>query len=206
MKTTLTILFIGLLNFTSLAQDKPIETKSITLDQLIGFTVDQIKVRDTSSTKLLRQYCFLIETPTGVMAAEDKVILKQAFRLISKRMNATDSLSIVTYSGYSGLALEQSSAKNNKSILYAIEHLEKSQLSSNKDGISLAYDYMNDHFIDNAENLVIMVRNPNASQQVTNDLNNSNISASNAVPNKKNSAVLITAIALLPELISVIKD
>lgn len=206
MKTTLTILFIGLLNFTSLAQYNPIETKSITLDQLIGFTVDHITVRDTSSIKLLRQYCFLIETPTGVMAAEDKVILKQAFRLISNRMNATDSLSIVTYSGNSGLALEQSSAKNNKAILHAIEHLENSRLSLNKGGMSLAYEYMNDHFIDNAENLIIMIRNPNASQHVTNNLNNSKISDSNAVSRKKNSAVLTTAIALLPELISVIKD
>ena len=71
-----------------------------------------------------------------------------------------------------------------------------------EDGIELAYQFTKDNFIENSENSVVMIRIPNGEGEVTKVESNNSKKATK----KKNNAVVLTAIALLPELISVIKD
>ena len=196
------IITFGLLlfSYTVTSQDKNIETKSVELDNLINFIVEQIDRKTEASEAPLDNIIFLLETPLNDLITEDKVILNQAFKLVSKRLTEDDYISILTYTGFNGIALNQTSPKDLKTILYTIDNLKSSVKEFHEDGIELAYQFANENFIDEAVNTVIMIRNPNAA-------NGEQVAVENTkAPKVKNNVVLITAMALLPELISVIKD
>ena len=196
------IITFGLLlfSYTVTSQDKNIETKSIELDNLINFIVEQIDRKTEASEAPLDNIIFLLETPLNDLITEDKVILNQAFKLVSKRLTEDDYISILTYTGFNGIALNQTSPKDLKAILYTIDNLKLSVKEFHDDGIALAYQFANENFMEEAVNTVILIRNPNAA-------NGEQVTVENTkAPKVKNNVVLITAMALLPELISVIKD
>lgn len=200
MKHLLFTIGILLFSYTVTSQDKNIETKSVELDNLINFIVEQIDRKTEASEAPLDNITFLLETPLNGLLIEDKVILNQAFKLVSKRLTEDDYISILTYTGFNGIALNQTSPKDLKAILYTIDNLKSSVKEFHEDGIELAYEFANENFMDDATNTVIMIRNPNPA-------NGEQVAAENTkAPKVKNNVVLITAMALLPELISVIKD
>ncbi|WP_152604780.1 hypothetical protein [Psychroserpens jangbogonensis] len=196
----LTITF-ALLLITSMAisQEKNIETKSVSIENLISFIVDHIESKTEDSELPTENITFLLQTPANDLLIEHKVILNQAFKLVSKRLTEEDYISIITYTGFNGIALNQTSPKDLKLILYTIENLKLSVKEFYKDGIELAYEYTNENFMEDSINTVIMIRNPKAIQ-------GEHVTVQNAKAAKKNNVVLITAMALLPEIISVIKD
>ena len=85
--------------------------------------------------------------------------------------------------------------------MHAIDDLKSSIKEFHQDGIELTYKYAKDNFNDKAINTIVMVRNPNAKSN-----GNSETTLSIQPKKKKNNAVLITAISLLPELIAIIKN
>ena len=197
----LTITFLALV-FTSIAtgQEKNIETKSVLIDNFISFIVDHIKTKTEASELPADNIIFLLETPANELVVEDKVVLNQAFKLISKRLTETDNISIITHKGFNGVALHQTSPKDIKAILYTIENLKSSVKEFHENGIELAYEFANENFVEDAINTVIMIRNPKA-------LSGEEVTVQNTKSHKtKNNVVLMTAMALLPEIISVIKD
>lgn len=197
----LTLTFVVML-FTSIvtSQDKNIETKSVSIDNIISFIVDTIERKQEDSDLPIQNITFLLQTPVDDLVVEDKIILNQAFKLVSKRLTEDDYISLITYTGFNGVALNQASAKDLKAILYTLENLKSSVKEFHEDGIALAYEHANETFLEDAINSVIMIRNPKASQDEQRSVQNTK------APKQKNNAVLITAIALLPEIISVIKD
>jgi hypothetical protein len=108
-KTRVTIVLMWMLSIIpSDAQEKNIETESVALDNLITFIVDHYNSKsDSTETKNIT---FLIETYSDNFNSEDKVILKQAFKLLSKRLSEVDIISIVTHSHFNGIALNQARA------------------------------------------------------------------------------------------------
>lgn len=200
MKTVLIFMFVTFSVTHSQAQEKNIETQSVSIENFIGFIVEHYKlnVEDASESKNIT---FLIQA-SEYNSIEDAVILKQAFKLLSKRLAEDDVLSIVTYSGINGIALNQCPSKELKKILYVIDNLKESIKEFHDDGIELAYTHTKENFIEDAVNSVVMIRNPNASKDL---VSNSNPKISKKTK-KKSNAVMLTAIALLPELIAVIKD
>ncbi len=198
MKTIFTLMLIIVSVTISTAQEKNIETQSVSIENLIGFIVEHYKlnVEDASEAKNIT---FLIQASEN-NSIEDAVILKQSFKLLSKRLTEDDVISIVTYSGINGVALSQCPSKDIKKILYVINNLKESIKELHEDGIELAYAHAKENFIEDAVNSVVMIRNPNAAKTIV----------SNAVDTKtskkKRNAIMLTAIALLPELIAVIKD
>ncbi|MEH6536104.1 MAG: hypothetical protein V7719_06910 [Psychroserpens sp.] len=205
MKNLITLVIMLLMNYLAIAQEMNVETKSVSIDNLITFIVDAIENKDEESDDAPEHYIFLIQTPVSDLIAEDKVILKQAFKLISKRLALTDHISIVTYSGFSGIALKKTSAKDLKEIMYALEHLKSNVKELHKDGIELAYTYANEQADEDTLSTVVMIRNPKT--MLTRST--ATLAAQTVVPvevSKNNNAVLLTAITLLPQIISVIKD
>ncbi len=177
-----------------------IETKSVSIEQLITFIIEHIEAKEEGSEFPIQNITFLVQVQPNDLALEDKVILKQAFKLISNRLTNDDTISLIAYSGMNGVALKQTSPKQIKGILFAIENLKSSIKEFHSDGIALAYDYAKENFSEESINTVIMIR--------TSNNNNEEHTANQATvtTKKKNNAVLITAIALLPEIISVIKN
>ncbi|MFP4845923.1 hypothetical protein [Winogradskyella sp. PE311] len=200
MKTVTTILFTLMLSMLCQSQEKNIETESVTLDNLITFIVEHYSTQsDSTETKNI---VFLIETYSDKFNIEDSVILKQAFKLLSKRVTEEDLISIVAYSNFNGVALSQVEATNIKKLLYAIEHPKSSVKSFEEDGIELAYEFAKENFVEDADNSVVMIRIPNRTSTIT----ATEVTASKVEPKAKSNAVVLTAIALLPEIIAVIKN
>ena len=194
------IVLVFMTSTASHSQEKNIETESVTLDNLITFIVEHYAiVTDSTETKNIT---FLIETYADSFNIEDSVILKQAFKLMSKRFTGRDLISIVTYSNFNGIALNQIKGTDIKKLLYVIEHPKSSVKTFEDDGIELAYEFAKENFIEDSENSVVMIRIPNRKSVVV----KTESTEAKITSNKKSNAVVLTALALLPEIIAVIKD
>lgn len=198
MKTFFKITCVfAILNFgTIFSQEKNIETHSIDVENFISYIVENYE-RDGDNVYNLH---FLIQTTVNGFSVENKVVLQQGFGLLSKRLSEDNSISILGYSGLNGVALEKNSVKNIKKIMNAIDSFKSSIKAFYEDGISFTYEYVNENFDKTSINRVIMIRIPN-SESTTSEVNSTQKARKN-----KNNAILVTAIALLPEIISVLKD
>jgi hypothetical protein len=200
-KTRVTIVLMWMLSIIpSDAQEKNIETESVALDNLITFIVDHYNSKsDSTETKNIT---FLIETYSDNFNSEDKVILKQAFKLLSKRLSEVDIISIVTHSHFNGIALNQARAKDIKKILHVIEYPKSNINSDETEGIELAYAFTKENFIEDSENSVVMIRMPNRGSEFV----KTELKEVKNITSKKRNTVVLTAIALLPEIIALIKE
>jgi hypothetical protein len=182
------------------AQEKNIETESVSIENFISFIVRNYDTKKDDRTPI--NITFLLQVSEQGYSIEDEVILKQAFKLLSNRLNEDDTISLISYSGLNGIALKQCSVKELKQILYTLDNFKTCIEEFHKDGIELGYAYAKENFVDEAVNSVVMIRNPNSTN------NSSFYKAQLTVEpkKKKNNAVILMAITLLPEIISVLKD
>jgi len=217
MKKVIHLLVFLLVFIDAKAQN--LETKSVSLDNFISFIADNFplestnkedKNEDKNEDKITgHQIVFLLETTKKNFSSEDEIILKQAFKFLSNRLTEDDTISIVLYSGQNGLLLDSESPKEIKKVLHALNNVKDNLIENYDDGISQAYNFANNNFDEEVNNTVIMVRNPDAKEEVkTKSLNNDTVTQLEAKTskNKNGSLVWLTAISLLPELIQVIKD
>jgi hypothetical protein len=198
MKNQITLTLVCLLSYAVSGQEMAIETKSVAIENVISYVIENIDRSSQGDSLSIKNITFLVQSSPNGLSIEDKVILKQTFKLVSKRLSENDHVSIIAYSGINGVSLKKTSPKELKKIMYALENFKSSIKELHIDGIELAYAYAKENFEENAINTVVMIRNPNA----VNAINTQN----SVVPKKRNNTILITAIALLPEIISVIKD
>ncbi len=99
---------------------------------------------------------FLIDT-SGSMDAPDKLpLLKRAFGLLLDQLSANDTVSIVTYAGSAGIALEPTSADNKAQIMAAIDQLYAGGGTAGAEGIELAYRLAEQAKIADGTNRVIL--------------------------------------------------
>lgn len=185
------------------SQERRVETESVTLENLFTFIVDHFEEGGKP-----QNVTFLLKTHASPFSDEDKFVLKQTFKLLSKRLTEKDFVSIATYNHYSGIALQKSEATNLKKMLHVVEYPKENIEAFAKDGIEFAYKYANVNFQEGYGNKVIMVRLPERKNIATATTTSQNLVA-NATPKKNKgtgAAVVLSALALLPEIIQVIKD
>ena len=194
INTTIVIFF----SLQLFAQEIRIETQSIMIDDLISFVVENYDADDSE----LRNIAFLIQTNDNKVGIEDKIILKQAFKIISDRLNEESRLSLITYFKFNGVALKPTSPKELKLILHTLNDLKGSIPQFYKDGIQLAYSHTEQNYIEDAENSVVMIRIENKAENEVLTVKDEKKKESK----KKKDVLLATAIGLLPEIISLIKD
>lgn len=185
----------------SSAQQKNILTKSVNLKELISFVVDNYP-KQTEELQEPRHINLLLQVGESGYNAEDRILIHQSLKLLSQRLGEEDLITITTYSQLNGIALEQANPKDIKLLFYTIDNLKQSIKEFHEDGIALAYSYMEENFTEDMQHSVVMVRNSSPSSKLV-----THASFSTKKQKKGNgNAVVLTAIALLPELISVIKD
>ncbi|MDT0559428.1 hypothetical protein RM697_12255 [Ichthyenterobacterium sp. W332] len=189
------------LTLVGAAQENYIKTNSVSIDDFISYIVDAYPTSEEEQDP--RHINFLLQVGKRGFNAEDQVIMKQAFKILSDRLEPDDLITLTVYSKLNGLVLAQENPKDIKTILHAIHTIESTLKETHADGISLAYDYMKEHYSENIEPSVVMVRNSNVF--ASNYTINSAVDVKTPKKNESN-AVVLTAIALLPELISVIKN
>ena len=100
MKKLIKLLFILLIVAQLQGQEQNIETKSVAIDDLISFLVENYNNQETQQQNIT----FLIQTNDNFLEAENKILLKQAFKILSERLTENSKISLVTYSKFSGLA------------------------------------------------------------------------------------------------------
>lgn len=99
---------------------------------------------------------FLLDT-SGSMNAPNKLpLLRNAMKLLLERLNADDTISIVTYAGRAGTVLQPTKAKDKSKILSALNNLHAGGSTAGGEGIRQAYQLAEQTFDKEAVNRVIL--------------------------------------------------
>jgi Ca-activated chloride channel family protein len=99
---------------------------------------------------------FLVDV-SGSMQSQDKLpLLKQALSLLTRKMDANDTISLVVYAGASGIVLDSVSGNQNATISNALQQLEAGGSTNGAAGIRLAYQLARQNFKAGGVNRVIL--------------------------------------------------
>ncbi len=179
-----------------------IETQSVEINDLISFVVSKYDDEDIDA----RNVTFLIQTRDDKVKGENLVMLRQGFKLISERLSEDSKISIVTYSNFNGVALQPTNAKEEKLILHTLNDLKGNIAEFYQDGIALGYQHAETHYDDTMKNTVVMIRMNSKAENDVVDVDKQKDDAKKAKKKDRGKVLLATALALLPELIEVIKN
>ncbi len=103
-----------------------------------------------------RNIVLLIDV-SGSMSSQDKLpLLKSAFNMFVDALRPDDRIAIVTYAGYSGLALPSTPARDRQTIHAAIDRLGAGGSTNGGQGIIQAYRVARGAFIPGGVNRVIL--------------------------------------------------
>jgi Ca-activated chloride channel family protein len=99
---------------------------------------------------------FLLDV-SGSMDAPNKLpLVKEAMYLLVDKLTENDRVAIVVYAGNSGLALPPTNGENKAAIRSAISQLVASGSTNGGQGLQMAYDTAQSHFIKGGTNRVIL--------------------------------------------------
>ena len=131
----------------------------------VGLQGKDVHVAERPPTNVV----FLIDV-SGSMQDSDKLpLLKRGFQMMVDQLNEDDSVSIVTYAGNAGVALEPTSGDQKKVIKEAIEKLTPGGSTHGSAGIKLAYQLAQQNFIAKGSNKVILATDGDLNIGVTDD-------------------------------------
>ena len=115
------------------------------------------RARSTQNSEPDGRNLVLLIDVSGSMAPPDRLpMLKTALRLFVDTMKPTDRIAIVTYAGYSGVALPPTSIARKSTILAAIDQLGAGGSTNGAQGIATAYAVARASFMPNGVNRVIL--------------------------------------------------
>ncbi|MBY3151319.1 VWA domain-containing protein [Rhizobium laguerreae] len=99
---------------------------------------------------------FLIDV-SGSMATPEKLpLLKTAFRMLLNKLKPEDTVSIVTYAGSSGVALEPTKVADKGRILSVIDNLEAGGGTAGADGLAEAYRLAERSYVKDGANRIML--------------------------------------------------
>jgi Ca-activated chloride channel family protein len=119
---------------------------------LIGARASAPPVREITG----RNIVLLIDVSGSMQPAERLPLIKTALALFVDTLKATDTLSIVTYAGSSGLALPPTPIRYRDTIQRAIDGLRADGSTNGGEGLILAYRVARQAFIKGGVNRVIL--------------------------------------------------
>ena len=119
---------------------------------MLGLKTEDIVYDESKPMNLV----FLIDV-SGSMGSDDKLpLLKQAMRLLVEQLKPDDVISIVVYAGAAGVVLDGGDQSNVDEIYDAINHLKSGGSTAGGEGIELAYEIAQDHFITGGNNRILL--------------------------------------------------
>jgi len=101
-------------------------------------------------------FVFLIDVSGSMSPSERLPLIKQALRMLVKRMTENDRIGIVVYAGNAGVVLESTSCVSKEKILEALDRLEAGGSTNGGEGIQKAYALAEENFIKGGVNRVIL--------------------------------------------------
>ncbi len=115
-----------------------------------------IKGYEVEKGALNSNLVFLLDV-SGSMNRTDKLpLVKSSMRLLLDTLSPSDTISIVTYAGSTGVVLEPTPVSQKNKILNALENLRAGGGTAGAAGIELAYQQAEQNFKENAVNRVIL--------------------------------------------------
>ncbi|MCB0838750.1 MAG: VWA domain-containing protein [Bacteroidetes bacterium] len=99
---------------------------------------------------------FLLDVSASMAKPEKLTLLKDALRYLLGLLRPEDFIAIVTYSGDSRIVLDATSARQEETILQAINSIRSSGRTNIKKGIRQAYKVAEDNFIPGGNNRIIL--------------------------------------------------
>jgi Ca-activated chloride channel family protein len=131
----------------------------------VGLKGKEVHVKERPSTNVV----YLIDVSGSMNTTAKLPLLKRGFQMMTKQLGENDRVSIVTYAGNAGVALEPTSGDNTKTINEAIERLTPGGSTHGSAGIELAYKLAQQHFITGGVNKVILATDGDLNVGVTSD-------------------------------------
>ncbi len=131
----------------------------------VGLKGKEIHVQERPATNLV----YLIDVSGSMNSADKLPLLKRGFQMMTKQLGENDRVSIVTYAGNAGVALEPTTGDKTKTINEAIERLASGGSTHGSAGIELAYKLAQQHFISGGVNKVILATDGDLNVGVTAD-------------------------------------
>jgi Ca-activated chloride channel family protein len=99
---------------------------------------------------------FLIDVSGSMESPEKLPLLKTAFRMLLTKLKPEDTVSIVTYAGSSGIALEPTKVADKDRILSVIDNLEAGGSTAGADGLAEAYRLAERSYIKDGVNRIML--------------------------------------------------
>lgn len=118
----------------------------------IGIKGQRMEMANVAPANLV----FLIDTSGSMNSANKLPLLKRAFGLLVNEMRPQDTISIVTYAGSAGVALEPTSAAEKAKILAALDALTPGGSTAGAEGIMTAYRLAEQAFIKDGTNRILL--------------------------------------------------
>ncbi|MBI2478067.1 MAG: von Willebrand factor type A domain-containing protein, partial [Planctomycetia bacterium] len=112
---------------------------------------------------------FLLDVSGSMQDANKLPLLKQAMKLLTDQLTESDRVSIVTYAGNAGLALDTTNGESKQTIRDAIDALNANGSTNGSAGIQLAYEKATQSFIKEGANRVILATDGDLNVGVTDD-------------------------------------
>ncbi len=117
---------------------------------MLGVKAPEVVVEQSEGMNLV----FLIDV-SGSMSTDNKLpLLKDAFEILIDQLSPSDSISIVVYAGAAGVVLE--GADSAADIRDALKSLKSGGSTAGGEGIKLAYEIAERHFIEGGNNRILI--------------------------------------------------
>jgi len=99
---------------------------------------------------------FLVDVSGSMQSADKLPLLRNALSLLTRQLDADDSISLVVYAGAAGVVLPPTSGAEKATILAALQGLEAGGSTNGAGGIRLAYQMARQNFRPDGINRVIL--------------------------------------------------
>ena len=127
-----------------------------------------IKAKDVPIGQKPGNLVFLIDVSGSMGTPERLPLLKSGLRMLVDKLTESDKVSIVTYAGASGIALQPTSGDRKNDILRVIEGLQAQGGTNGGAGIQTAYEMAIANFINGGVNRVILATDGDFNIGITN--------------------------------------
>ncbi|OFW22520.1 MAG: hypothetical protein A3H97_06375 [Acidobacteria bacterium RIFCSPLOWO2_02_FULL_65_29] len=115
-----------------------------------------------------RNLVFLIDVSGSMMDANKLPLVKGSLAMLAPNLTEKDRVAIVVYAGAAGLVLPSTSGSDTTTILESLNRLQAGGSTDGAQGIRLAYQVAQDHFVKGGVNRVILTTDGDFNVGVTN--------------------------------------
>ena len=132
---------------------------------------------------------FLIDVSGSMNGVNKLGLVKHAFKRLVNQLREKDRVSIVVYAGAAGVVLEPTRGYDTQKIFEALDQLTAGGSTAGGEGIELAYNLAQQHFIKKGNNRVILATDGDFNIGIS-----SNKGLENLIEQKRKSGVFLTCL------------